>query len=161
MAAEPPTRPVRSLYRVRRAYFVRAFGRIAIAAAVLLIVSVLSISLSLPGVITSLLVVATTIALVGAAVMSVSLMMPPTLLQLDREGFRASKRYSSGPRQGSWVDVRGVASQEGPDGWVLLIQHGDGQHTAVPLGVADASAVTVEQDVRDRLNDAHGYRPLQ
>jgi hypothetical protein len=155
-----PPRPARSVYRVRRAYFARALGRIAVAAALLLLLTTLCLALSAPGALTSLLVVLTTVALVGVAISAVSVVLPPALLQLDQAGFRASRRHSSGRRQAAWHDVQGAASQEGPDGWVLLIQHRDGEHTAVPLSVVDASAVAVEEDVRDRLNEAHGYRPL-
>lgn len=150
----------RSIYRVRRAYFVRALGRVAVAAAVLLLATTLSLTLPAPGILTTVLVVLTTVALVALAIIAVSVVMPPTLLQLDLNGFRASKRHSSGPRQGNWGDVQSVASQEGPNGWVLLIQHRNGAHTAVPLSVVDASPVAVEEDVRARLNEAHGYRPL-
>lgn len=152
--------PARSVYRVRRAYFARALGRVAIAAAVLLLATTLSLALSAPGILTTVLVVLTTIALVALAVIAVSVVMPPTLLQLDLNGFRAGKRHTSGPRHGNWGDVQSVASQEGPNGWVLLIQHRDGAHTAVPLSVVDASPVAVEEDVRARLNEAHGYRPM-
>ena len=61
---------------------------------------------------------------------------------------------------GGWFDVRSVASQESPDGWALIMQHEDGSHTAVPLAIAEADPVTIEKDVRDRLNQAHGYRSL-
>jgi hypothetical protein len=154
----PPS--ARSVYRVRRGYFARALGRACVAAALTLLGATLCLALSAPGWLTTVLVVVTTIALVVTALAAVSMMLPPTLLQLDGLGFRAARRYSSGRRQASWDDVRGAASQQGPDGWVLIIQHGDGGHTAVPLSVADADPTRVEQDVRDRLNEAHGYRPL-
>jgi hypothetical protein len=157
-SSTPP--PARSVYRVRRGYFARALGRAAVAAALSLLASTLCLAVSAPGWITTVLVVVTSVALVVTALTAVSTMLPPTLLQLDGDGFRAARRYSSGPRHASWGDVRGAASQQGPDGWVLVIQHEDGGHTAVPLSVADADPVRVEQDVRDRLNEAHGYRPL-
>lgn len=153
-------RPRRSTYRVRRDYYARALGRSAIAAAVALVLATLCVTLGAPSVLTTVMVVLTTIALVVVGLVTVSLTLPPTMLQLDDEGFRASRRYSSGRRQAPWASVQGVASQQGPQGWVLMIQHTDGQHTAVPLSVVDASAISVEQDVRARLNDAHGYRPL-
>lgn len=156
----PSKPPGRSVYRVRRAYFARALGRASVAAALGLLVSTASLALSAPGWVTSVLVVATTVALLVTALAAVSTMLPPALLQLDGHGFRAARRYSSGPRQAAWDDVQGAASQQGPDGWVLVIRHGDGAHTAVPLSVVDADPVHVEQDVRDRLNEAHGYRPL-
>ncbi len=160
VTATPGDRPERSVYRVRRAYFARSLGRVAVVAAVLLLLTTVCLALSAPGLLTSALVVLTTIALTITAVIMVSVMLPPTLIQLDRQGFRASKRYSSGRRHADWDEVQGAASQEGPNGWVLVLQISDGGHTAVPLSLADASPVTVEQDVRDRLDDAHGYRPL-
>lgn len=157
-AASP--RPARSVYRIRRAYFVRALGRTAVVAAVLMLLSTVALGLDAPGAVSSVLVVLTAVALVVVAVVSVSVMLPPTLLQLDEDGFRASKRHTSGPNQSHWGAVRAVASQEGPQGWVLLLQHENSEHTAVPLDLADADAVTIERDVRDRLDQAHGYRPM-
>jgi hypothetical protein len=156
-AAPPPTR---SLYRVRRAYFARALGRSAVVAAVLVLLTTVCLAVSAPTAVTALLVVVTAVALVVVAVVAVSVMIPPTLLQLDGQGFRASKRFTAGPRQAGWLDVQSAASQEGPEGWVLIIAHHDGEHTAVPLRLADARPVTVEQDVRARLNEAHGYQGL-
>jgi hypothetical protein len=160
VTATPAQRPARSVYRVRRGYYVRAFGRVAVAGAVALLLTTLCLTLSAPGVLTSVLVVLTAVVLTVTAVMAVSVMLPPTLIQLDQAGFRVSKRYTSGRRQASWDDVQAAASQQGPEGWVLFIQHRDGGHTAVPLSLADASAVDVEQDVRARLNEAHGYRSM-
>jgi hypothetical protein len=154
----PP--PARSVYRVRRAYYVRALGRASLVAAAVLLLTTLCLSLPAPGLLTSALVLLTAVALVVVAIVTVSVLLPPTLLQLDPHGFRASRRYSSGRRQAPWADVASAASQEGPQGWVLVIQHRDGEHTAVPLSVLDASADAVERDVRSRLNESHGYRPL-
>jgi hypothetical protein len=153
-------RPARSLYRVRRAYFARALGRSAIVAAVLVLVVTVCLEVSAPTAVTVLLVVLAAVALVAVGVIAVSLMIPPTLLNLDEHGFRASKRFTAGPRQAGWFEVRSAASQHGPEGWVLIIALVDGGHTAVPLGLAAADPVTVEQDVRSRLNEAHGYQGL-
>jgi hypothetical protein len=160
VSASPDLPPARSVYRVRRGYFARALGRSSVVAAVALLLATVCLTLSVPGWLSTVLVVVTTGALLVVALTAVSTMLPPALLQLDRDGFRAARRYSSGRRQAPWDDVRGAASQQGPDGWVLVIQHGDGGHTAVPLSVADADPVRIEQDVRDRLNEAHGYHPL-
>jgi hypothetical protein len=152
--------PRRSVYRVRRAYFARALGRSAIVTAVLVLLVTVCLEVGAPGVLTTVLVFLTTIGLVVVAWIAISVMLPPTLLQLDVHGFRANKRYTSGPRTGSWFDVRNVASQQTPDGVGMIMQHEDGTHTAVPLSLADADAVTIEKDVRERLNQAHGYRSL-
>ena len=160
VSAESAPLPARSVYRVRRAYFARALGRACVAAAGTLLVATVCLTLSAPGWVTALSIVLTTVALVVVALAAVSVMLPPTLLQLDQDGFRAARRYSSGPRQGLWGGVQSAASQQGPDGRVLMIQHLDGGLTAVPLSVADATATRVEEDVRQRLNQAHGYRPM-
>jgi hypothetical protein len=148
------------VYRIRRAYFLRALGRTAVVAAVLMMLASLSFLSEALGVVSSVLVILTAVALVAVAVVSVSVLLPPTLLQLDTLGFRASKRHTSGPRQGHWADIQAAASREGPQGWVLIVQHASGDHTAVPLGFADAPAETIERDVRDRLDESHGYRRL-
>ena len=152
--------PARSVYRVRRAYFARALGRAAIVAAVLVLLVTVCLEVGAPGVVNTVLVVLSTVSLVTVAWIAISVMLPPTLLQLDLQGFRANKRYTSGPRTGGWFDVRNVASQQTPDGWTLIMQHEDSTHTAVPLSLADADPVTIEKDVRNRLNQAHGYRSL-
>jgi len=159
VTVDEPT-PRRSVYRVRRAYFVRALGRSAVVTAVLVLLLTACLELGAPGVLNVVLVVLTTVGVVVVAWTAVSVLLPPTLLQLDADGYRAEKRFTSGPRQGSWFDVRNVASQQTPDGWGLIMQHEDGTHTAVPLSVADADPVAIEKDVRDRLNQAHGYRSM-
>jgi hypothetical protein len=151
---EPAAR--RSVYRVRRAYFARALGRSAIVTAVLVLLVTVCLEVGAPGFLNAVLVVLTALGAVVVAWIAISVMLPPTLLQLDADGFRADKRYCSGPRTGSWFDVRNVASQQTPDGHGLVPQHEDGSYTAV----ADADPVTIEKDVRDRLNQAHGYRSL-
>lgn len=153
-------RPARALYRVRRAYLARTLGRAAIVGAGLVLLVTLCLAVSAPAALTAVMVVLTAVTLVVLAVVAVSVLLPPTLLQLDAGGFRAGKRYTAGRRQGAWADVHGAASQQGPEGWVLIIQHHDGGHTAVPLELADADPVSIEEDVRERLDDAHGYRPL-
>jgi hypothetical protein len=154
------SRPARSVYPVRRGYFVRALGRGAIVTAVLMLLVTVCLAVPAPGPVTAVVVVVAAVALVLVAMAAVSVMMPPALLQMDQHGYRVSKRYTAGPRQAGWADVHAAASQQGPEGLVLIIQHHDGRHTAVPLSLTDAAADTVEQDVRDRLDQAHGYRPL-
>lgn len=158
--AEPAPRSPRSLYRVRRVYLVRSLGRSAVVAAVLVLLVTLALGVPAPTAVTVVLVVVAVAALVAVAVIAVSVVIPPTLLQLDEQGFRASRRFTAGPRQGAWHDVQSAASQEGPEGWVLIIAHHSGERTAVPLRLADATPVAVEQDVRARLNEAHGYQGL-
>jgi len=155
---EPARR--RSVYRVRRAYFARALGRSSVVTAVLVLLVTVALEVRAPGVLNVVLVVATTVGVVVVAWIAISVMLPPTLIQLDADGFRVGKRYSSGPRTGSWFDVRNVASQHTPDGYGLIMQHEDGKYTAVALSLADTDPVTIEKDVRDRLNQAHGYRSL-
>ena len=152
--------PHRSVYRMRRAYFARALGRSAIVTAVLVLLATVCVEVGAPGALNAVLVVLSTVGLVIVAWVAISVMLPPTLLQLDADGFRTNKRYTSGPRTGTWFDVRNVASQQAPDGWALIMQHEDGSHTAVPMALADADPVTIEKDVRERLNQAHGYKSL-
>lgn len=159
VSVDEPARP-RSVYRVRRAYFVRALGRSAIVTAVLILLLTVCLEVQAPAVFNILLTVLTAVGVVVVAWVTVSVMLPPALLQLDAEGFRANKRYSSGPRHGSWFEVRNVASQQTKDGWGLIMRHEDGNHTGVPLSLATVDPVTIEKDVRDRLNEAHGYRSL-
>lgn len=144
---------------MHRGHLARVLGRLLLASAVGVLLTTVALEL-LPGVVGVVGVIATAILLVLAALAAVSLVMPPALLQLDDTGFRAFKKQVSGPPQGQWASVRSVSTQCGEHGPVLFIVHTTGVHTAVPLVLLEARTETVEADVRRRLDQAHGYRPL-
>ena len=108
---------------------------------------------------------ATILAVVAGLLAALSLLAafmvlrPPTILQLDDEGFRV-RRLGGGTDAGSWRDVLDVAGEVRAGAQVAIIHRRDGQSTLLPLGVLDAPAQHVEADVHRRLNSAHGYRRL-
>lgn len=142
-----------------RAYFARALGRLLIVAAGTVLLTAVAQQF-LPGFFSAVGVIASAIAFTLAALAAISLWMPPALLQLDDEGFRALKRRTSGPRTGAWTAVTNAGTQDNENGLVLVITHADQSFTAVPLGLLDSPAAAVESDVRRRLDAAHGYKRL-
>jgi hypothetical protein len=144
---------------MRRAYFARSLGRLLIISAVAVALTAF-VQQFLSPVIMVISVVASTTLLVLAALAAVSLMLPPTLLQLDDRGFRALRRQTAGPASAPWDRVKRVGTQTVDDEPVLTVEHADGGITAVPLALLDEPAEAVEADVQRRLDRAHGYRRL-
>jgi hypothetical protein len=144
---------------MRRAYFARSLGRLLIISAVVVGITAL-VQQFLPPLATVIGVVASTTLLVLAALAAVSLMLPPTLLQLDDRGFRAMRRQTAGPPSATWDQVKRVGTQTVDEEPVLTVEHADGGITAVPLALLDEPHEHVEADVRRRLDKAHGYRRL-
>ncbi|MPZ96513.1 MAG: hypothetical protein GEU96_16765 [Propionibacteriales bacterium] len=144
---------------MRRGHFARSLGRLSIAAAVIVVLTVLALELA-PGILSTIGVIVSTVLVVLMALAAVSLALPPALLQLDEHGFRAFKKQVAGPNRGEWAGITNVTSQHGEDGMVMFFQHANGRHTAVPLWMLDAAGDEVEAEVRRRLDAAHGYRRL-
>jgi hypothetical protein len=142
-----------------RAYFARALGRLLVVAAVAVVFTVVAQQF-LPGIFSAVGVVASVIVFTLAALAAISLLMPPALLQLDDDGFRALKRRTTGPRTGRWTAVTNAGTQHNEHGPVLIITHSDQSFTAVPLNLLDSAPDAVEREVRARLDAAHGYRRL-
>jgi hypothetical protein len=142
-----------------RAYIARALGRLLVLAAGAVLLTVVAQQF-LPGVFSVVGVIASVVVLVFAALAAVSLLMPPALLQLDAQGFRALKRRTSGPRSGRWDEVANAGTQHNEHGPVLIITHTDQSFTAVPLDLLDSAPDVVEREVRQRLDAAHGYKRL-
>lgn len=84
-------------------------------------------------------------------------------LVLDADGFRnhTSWRRDS-VRAASWNDVadvkRSTAGRSGGTTFVVVLA--DGRTSVIAASLLDVSAATLEEQLRTRLNTAHGYRPL-
>lgn len=142
-----------------RAYFARALGRLLVVGGAAVLLTVVAQQF-LPGFFSVVGVIVSAIVLTLAALAAISLWMPPALLQVDDDGFRALKRRTSGPRSGVWTAVTNAGTQDNEHGPVLILTHTDQSFTAVPLGLLDHPADAVESDVRRRLDAAHGYKRL-
>jgi hypothetical protein len=78
-------------------------------------------------------------------------------LVLDATGFRNRTARPGQVRQAAWTDVADV--RQGSRG-TLLISLSDGRSSPVLVTLLDAPATRIEAAIRDRLNQAHGYRPI-
>ena len=149
-----------SAYRLARAYAVRLLGVAAVASGLAVVLLVLARSLDAPGLVTgALLTVA--IALGTATLLAaLAVLRPPTLLRLDAAGYVVRWPGGRGQLQGDWEQVDDVTGDRQAGQPVVLLRHRNGETTSLLLGLLDAPAREVEDDVRRRLNAAYGYRPL-
>lgn len=81
---------------------------------------------------------------------------PPRLV-LDATGFRNRTVRPGRLRAADWTAVADV--RQGPSG-TLLIALADGRTSPVLTTLLDAPAGEIEAAIRERLNEAHGYRPV-
>ncbi|GAB3404693.1 hypothetical protein [Flindersiella endophytica] len=92
------------------------------------------------------------IAVAGA----IALLGRPRLV-LSATGFRNRTARPGQLRHAAWTDVADV--RHGPQG-TLLISLSDGRTSRVLVALLDAPAGRIEAAIQDRLNQAHGYRPI-
>lgn len=78
-------------------------------------------------------------------------------LVLDATGFRNRTARPGRLRAADWASVADV--RNGPRG-TLLISLADGRTSPVLTALLDAPAGQIEAAIRERLNEAHGYRPV-
>lgn len=86
---------------------------------------------------------------------------PRPALQLDDDGFtnRTSLRRGT-VRQAKWNEVADVQRSDTQGGPTLQIHLADGRRSPIVANLLAGSVSDLEQQVRQHLNDAHGYRPL-
>jgi hypothetical protein len=104
-----------------------------------------------------LLVVAAAIAFVGVWLL---VRRGPGLV-LDADGMhnRTNWRRDS-PRTVRWRDVSDVRLTAFPGGPVVVVTLADGRRSLIAARLLDLPVATLEEEIRARLNAAHGYRPL-
>ena len=101
---------------------------------------------------------ALTLLLVAAAIWIMAL--PPLLVALTAQGFRLGRPAAGTVRRGHWATVSDVSTAQGPAGQQLTFTLESGQIGAVPLMLVPRRADELQREVHERLNAAHGYRPL-
>lgn len=92
------------------------------------------------------------IAVAGA----VAILGRPRLV-LTATGFRNRTARPGQLREAGWTDVADV--RQGAQG-TLLISLSDGRTSPVLVALLDAPAGRIEAAIQERLNRAHGYRPI-
>ncbi|HZC27182.1 MAG TPA: hypothetical protein VE287_09155, partial [Actinopolymorphaceae bacterium] len=82
-------------------------------------------------------------------------------LVLTPDGFR---NHTNGRRDSvraaRWVEVSDVRRGDTPAGVVLVAALTDGRHSVIATRLLDVGVAVLEEQIRSRLNDAHGYSPL-
>ena len=149
-----------SAYRLARPYAVRVLGVAAVATGLAVVLLVLARELDWPGLLTGLLLGVAGVLGLATLLAALAVLRPPTLLRMDAAGFVVRWPGARGQLQGDWAQVDDVTGDRHAGQPVALLRHRNGGATSLLLGLLDAPAREVEDDVRRRLNAAYGYRPL-
>lgn len=82
-------------------------------------------------------------------------------LVLDDEGFlNHTNRLRDSVRAAAWRDVSDVRRRDTLTGTVLVLELADGRQSVITSRLLDVAVPELEEQIRERLNAAHGYRPL-
>jgi hypothetical protein len=82
-------------------------------------------------------------------------------LALDAAGFRNQTTWRrDSVRAARWAEVADVRRIDAAAGTVLVVQLADGRSSLIASRLLDVPVHALEEHLRHRLNDAHGYRPL-
>jgi hypothetical protein len=82
-------------------------------------------------------------------------------LVLDDEGFvNNTNRLRDSVRSATWRDVSDVRRRDTATGTVFVLELADGRQSVIAPRLLDVAVSDLEEQIRQRLNAAHGYRPL-
>jgi len=162
MSGASTTAPVpATVYRLHRAHAIRLFGlRMLVAAALVVVAAVVlgladgSGALRVAGFVLAALVVVAVLAAV------LVLVRPPVVVRLDAAGYRVRRVPDCGVQAAPWAAVADVTTGADELGRTMEVELTDGGHTTVPLVLVARDARRLLLEVRERLDAAHGYRPL-
>ena len=150
-----------SEYRPAPGLLLRAFGVLVGAAGVVLVLVALAVALlGWPsGVLTGAVVVgAITVVVLALAGLVVR---RTVVVRLDDAGYRLRLLRGAGTKQARWRDVEDLVTAEVRGTRAVVVRLRDGTTTTVPVAVLDSGAERFVEDVRARLDRAHGYRRLR
>lgn len=151
----------RATYRMDRAFGLRMLGRLACVAAVLVVVSGVGLAVAGDG---SLRVLWYLIGGTGIAVAALGVLLasrPPLIVRLDDNGYRLGRLSGGGVRSAGWQDVDDVHARDDSgtrNRGSMLISLKSGETSQVILSLVPRRAEALQSEIRDRLNQAHGYR---
>ena len=162
MPDQPPERPPMpaTVYRLDARPGLRLFGLRFVLAAVLVMATWLlsglfddgfgRVAAWVLGVLAALLVLASVLLL----------LLPPVVVRLDDDGYALGRVPQGGVRQARWREVSRASTGDSIHGYALIIRVGEGSST-IPLLLVAARSEELQREVNERLNRAHGYRPLE
>ncbi len=102
----------------------------------------------------------TAVSLLVAVVAGALLSRPPAVLELDSDGYALHHLRGGGVQAARWSDVLTVSTGESAAGPVLVFHGKADRRSVVPLALLGHEAQDAAAEVRRRLDDAYGYRPL-
>jgi len=146
-----------STYRLDRAFALRAFGLQIVVVAVLAFLAFVLTSFDgfADGVGIGLAILAALGFVSGLRL----LFLPPKLLTLDSEGYRAARRAGGDTFRGRWEDVAEIrAPYSKGGGQLLIVEYADASQQQFPLTLVRERRMELIRDFYDRLNTSHGYR---
>lgn len=135
----------------------RVVGAALVVVAVLVVLSTLLVAvLDLH---TSVLLAVALVALGAVAATAVAVRRRP-VLRLDDSGYEVSWVRGAGVRAAGWTDVADAvtAAPGGIDCVVLRLK--DGRTTSIPVAALDTDRDALVAEVRERLRQGEGLRPL-
>ncbi|TNC43167.1 hypothetical protein [Mumia zhuanghuii] len=146
-------------YRLTLVLALRLFGIRMMVAAVGAVVAAVLLTIGGSAVIWGI-VVSVLVALLVVASL-VALRWPPRLITLTEVGYRVHRVRGAGVRAGAWAQVERVDDKPSPEGGTdLVIGLEHGRTTRLPMLLFGLRGLELQREIRERLNAAHGYRPL-
>ena len=101
------------------------------------------------------------VLLLGLVRAVVHLVRQPTVLRLDETGYRVGRQAgSTGVRAAAWSEVERVRRDHRDGREYVVIKLRDGRATELPVRAVAAPLRDLLAELDDRLNRAHGQRPL-
>jgi len=146
-----------STYRLDRAFALRAFGLQLVVVAVLAFLAF--VLTSFDGFARGVGIALAILAVLGFVSALKVLVLPPKLLTLDSDGYRAERRAGGEGFRGRWEDVSEIrAPYSKGGGQVLVVEYADASQQQFPLVLVRERRTQLIRDFYDRLNTANGYR---
>jgi hypothetical protein len=151
---------VSSSYRFSDAFIVRLTGRALTAVGLLvLVVAAVSLALSLPSVVLRSAVVIALVTWVGLLV-ALAVLRRNVVVRLDALGYHVRHVRAAGVRDGRWKDVEDAAATTVGGHRCVSLRLRDGRTTTIPVDLLSGDSEAFVRDLRQHLDDGHGYRPL-
>jgi hypothetical protein len=149
---------VPSSYRFSGPFLLRLTGAgLVLMGVVVLVLVALVAVLSLPGQVLGAVVVLAAAGIVACAVLW---LRRPVVVRLDAEGYVVRWLRGAGVRRSSWRAVEDVVAETVAGARCVVLRLRDGRTTTVPVAVLECRPEDFVADLRRRLNQGHGYRPL-
>jgi hypothetical protein len=146
---------VSSSYRFSGPFVVRLMGICLVLTGLLLVLLAVLVALaSLPGLVLLLGV------LVAAAAMVLIVLTARrrAVVRFDETGYQVRYVRGAGVRQARWVEVEDAAAATIAGERCVVLRLRDGRTTTVPVGVLAGRPDAFVDDLREHLNEGHGYR---